>query len=189
MEPILGEIRMFAGDYAPVGWALCDGRLLKIYEYDMLFALLDTTYGGDGIETFGLPDLRGRAPLHNGAGPGVDPIYLGQIGGNENVTIQLKNVPPHSHPVDAVTNEATSNTPGTDMMMATAGMNVYVENKLYPIDPVPEEEPKSKLPTLVAMNPLSVADSNGGSKPVSIVQPYLAINFIIALTGIFPPRN
>jgi microcystin-dependent protein len=189
MEPIIGEIRMFAGNYAPVDWALCDGSLKEISEYETLFILIGTTYGGDGMSNFAMPDLRGRAPLHHGTGPGVDPIYFGQLGGNESVTILLKNVPPHSHPVDAVTNTATSEIPSPEMMMATSSKNVYVENKLYPIDPIPAEEPKSKLPVLVAMNPLSVAISKGGAKPVSIVQPYLAINFIIALKGIFPSRN
>jgi len=178
MDNYIGEIRIFAGNYAPEDWAICDGSLLQISENDTLFTLLGTTYGGDGQVTFGLPDLRGRIPVHQGTGTGLTPVRLGQAGGLEKTALIADNLPAHSHVLNAVNVPATTGAP-VNMMMATTTRNVYVPNTSVP--PVAPPAP-------VALNAASIS-SSGSVAPVSLVQPYAAINFIIATNGYFPSQS
>ena len=115
-EPFVGEIRMFAGNFAPQGWAFCDGQLLSVNQNDALFSLLGTIYGGDGRTTFGLPDLRGRLPMHAGTGPGLSPQRMGSMGGQENVTLTVNEMPAHSHSANAQSVTANSNDPHGRML-------------------------------------------------------------------------
>src|SRR3569623_1528496 len=133
MDNFLGEIRMFAGNYAPEDWHFCDGSTLQINQFDALYALLGTTYGGDGRVTFGLPDLRGRAPVHKGTGTGLPPVTLGQKGGSETVSLPAANLPPHTHPLNAVNAPATTNTPGNGMMLSTAPVSAYITSTSTPL--------------------------------------------------------
>lgn len=171
--PILGEIRLFAGTFAPRGYALCNGQLLSISQNTALFSLLGTTYGGNGTTNFALPDLRGRVPNHFGQGPGLSNYVQGQVGGTENVTLLANNLPAHTHTVNAV---------------ATGG------NQASPAGGVPAIEStgtslnySSSAPN-TTMSPATIAPT-GQNIPVSVIQPYLTINYIIALQGIFPSRN
>lgn len=163
-DAYLGEIRMFAGSYAPEGWAMCDGQILKISEYETLYTLLGTRYGGNGQTTFGLPDLRGRIPVHMGQ------FYtLGMKGGQESVTLTLGQIPNHTHAVYA-NSSAGANTP---------------ENNIWTVEPQSAYLPPGSH--LVSMNNTAVS-SAGGSQSHDNMMPSLVINFIIALYGIYPPR-
>jgi microcystin-dependent protein len=170
-EPFLGEIRMFAGTFAPSGWALCNGRLLPIAEYGDLFALLGTLHGGDGRTTFGVPDLRGRIPIHagDGAGSGLTPRTLGGRGGSETVTLTPAELPRHEHRFHATASTATSRDP-VGNSPAEAQLDVYVDT-LSPLQ----------------LSPAAVSET-GGNAPHSNLMPYLCVNFIIALAGIVPSR-
>ncbi len=170
-EPFLGEVRLFPYNFAPRGWAFCQGQLLPISQNQALFALLGTTYGGDGRVTFALPDLRGRVPLSAGQGPGLSDYALGQAGGAEAVTLGVNEMPTHSHSVAA--NGRQSNRPGPNGRVpgrASAG-DVYAASSNGAV-----MAPETIVPT-------------GGGQPHANVQPYLAMNYCIALTGIFPSRN
>jgi microcystin-dependent protein len=171
VDPLLGQISMFAGNFAPRGWALCDGQLLAISSNTALFSLLGTTYGGDGRTTFALPDLRGRAPIHEGQGPGLSDKRLGQRGGAEQVILQVSNLPSHTHSLNASTATGTSNVPTG---------NVHADTSVF------DKEYATTANT--AMSGTAIGNT-GGNIPVSIVQPYLTINYIIALQGVFPSRN
>ena len=160
---------MFAGNFAPRSWALCDGQLLSISQNNALFALLGTIYGGDGRITFGLPDLRGRIPIHAGTGPALSPRRLGDKGGQENVTVTADQLPSHTHQWVG-TNDAAQNTSPTGTGVASPTPNIYEGN--------PD----------VAMDSNMVGDT-GGSGSHSNIMPFLGINFIIALSGIFPSRT
>ncbi len=175
-EPFLGEIKMFAGNFAPRGWALCDGQLLAISQNDALFALLGTIYGGDGRTTFALPDLRGRAPMHYGTGPGLTPRSLGRRGGVEAVTLTDAQMPTHVH---NVANLRASGNPADTSDPAGNSLGLADVYSLVTPD--------------VALNADSVsADPNtgatGGDQSHSNMPPFLAVNFIIALVGVFPSR-
>jgi microcystin-dependent protein len=163
-QPYVGEIRMFAGNFAPAGWMFCEGQLLPISEYDVLFNLIGTTYGGDGQETFALPDLRGRLPLHQGNG-----FIMGQLGGAEQVTLTTQQIPRHNHSLLATTNGGTTTNPPTNLL-AKGGM-AYIED--VGVSP---------------LNPASLSPA-GGSQPHSNLQPFLCIDFIISLFGIFPSQT
>jgi microcystin-dependent protein len=171
VDPLLGQISMFAGNFAPRGWALCDGQLLLIDQNQRLFSILGTTYGGDGRTTFALPDLRGRAPIHEGQGPGLSDKRLGQRGGAEQVILQVSNLPSHTHSLNASTATGTSNVPTG---------NVHADTSVF------DKEYATTANT--AMSGTAIGNT-GGNIPVSIVQPYLTINYIIALQGTFPSRN
>jgi microcystin-dependent protein len=167
-QPYIGEIRMFGGNFAPAGWAFCDGQLLPIAENDALFALIGTTYGGDGQTTFALPDLRGRVPVHEGPG------YLqGQLSGVESVTLSVGQIPAHSHPLLGSSDNATTTGPAGNVPGTSAEVTVF---------PYGTDNP----PTALATQSVSPA---GGSQPHDNFQPYLCVNFIISLFGIFPPQN
>jgi microcystin-dependent protein len=170
--PFLGEIRLFAGNFAPRGFAFCAGQLLPISGNEALFSLLGTTYGGDGVQTFALPDLRGRAPLHQGQGPGLSNYIIGQPFGTENVTLTTQQLPAHTHQAMATNNSGTQSAPGggvwaTDSSGATAEYDA---------------------PTGVAMAGQAIG-ATGGNVPHPNLQPFLTISYIIALAGIFPARN
>jgi microcystin-dependent protein len=166
-NPFIGEIRMFAGSFAPAGWAFCAGQLIPISENDALFILLGTTYGGDGEETFALPDLRGRLPLHIGNG-----FNLGEQGGVEQVTLTTQQIPVHSHPLIASANNAsTANAPG-NVLAQTPSYTPYISGV--------------SANTAMAANAIAPV---GGSQPHTNFQPYLCLSFIISLYGIYPPAQ
>lgn len=162
-QPYVGEIRMFAGNFAPAGWMFCSGQLLAISENETLFNLIGTTYGGDGQSTFALPNLQSRLPLHQGNG-----FILAETGGAEEITLTVNQIPAHSHPLLASTGPGNLNAPGGNVTSESAAVKIYIED----------------TPS-VNMNPAAVAPV-GGSQPHTNLQPYLAINFIISLFGIFP---
>ena len=162
-QPYIGEIRMFAGNFAPAGWAFCDGQLLPISENDTLFNLIGTTYGGDGQSTFALPDLRGRLPLHQGNG-----FTLAETGGVEEVTLTVAQTPAHSHPL---------------LGAAINGANANPSNALLANSTVVTPYAPESLTVAMAANAVS---STGGSQPHTNFQPYLCVNFILSLFGIFP---
>jgi len=162
---------MFAGTFAPAGWAFCDGQLLPIAENTALFALIGTTYGGDGQQTFALPDLRGRVPIHQGAGAGLSTRSLGQHGGVEEVTLSASEIPLHSHPLLAAATPAQATAEPTGSLPALASTNLY-------------SIPASGT---LAMDPAAVGAS-GGSQPHTNLAPFQCVNFIISLVGVFPSQ-
>jgi microcystin-dependent protein len=178
-EPFIAEIIMFGGNFAPRGWAFCNGQLLQIAQFQALFALLGTTYGGDGRTTFGLPDLRGRVPVHPGTAPGLSTYRLGQKGGLEQVTLTSNQMPSHTHTASAVVN-ATDNRGDAE----TPGGNVWAQKAR-------DDDYSTAAPdvTMKADAVTVAAGNTGGGQAHENRQPYLAVNFIIALQGIFPPRN
>jgi microcystin-dependent protein len=169
-EPFVGEIRMFAGNFAPRGWAFCDGQLLAVSQNDALFSLLGTIYGGDGRTTFGLPDLRGRIPIHAGTGPGLSPRRLGAKSGEEKVTLTVNQLPSHGHPLHATTSTASQRQP-VGSALATSIGQVYTEI----FDPQ-------------TMNGQAISHV-GGSQSHTNLMPFLCVHFIIALFGIYPSRH
>ncbi|MEP5154563.1 tail fiber protein [Planktotalea sp.] len=175
MEPFLAQIVMFGGNFAPRGWALCDGQLLPISSNSALFSILGTIYGGDGRTTFALPDLRGRFPLHPGNGPGLPSYREGQKGGQYEVSLTIPHLPSHNHTAILQAGQV----PATSQ---NAAGKVLGGAEIYEAD-VPASN-------LTAMGPDSVRLANtGGSIPFSIENPYTAVNFIIALQGVFPSRS
>ncbi|HLO31906.1 MAG TPA: tail fiber protein [Anaerolineales bacterium] len=169
-QPFIGEIRIFGGNFAPAGWAFCNGQLMPISENDALFTLIGTTYGGDGQETFGLPDLQGRLPMHMGTGGGLSPRTIGEQGGVETVTLTINQIPNHSHVPLAVAGNGNQSTP-------QGGVWAGVTTSIYTSNP----------PNL-AFN-ATLGGSTGGSQPHENLMPYLAVSFIISLFGIFPTQN
>src|SRR5438132_4972405 len=166
-SPFIGEIRMFAGNFAPAGWAFCNGALIPISENDTLFNLIGTTYGGDGQSTFALPDLQGRVPIHAGQGPGITQNYqLGEKAGVESVTLTTNQIPIHTHALLASTNTALDTAPTANVLAAT------ITTKLYTEDVVDASA------SAQAVTPA------GGSQPHENLMPYLAVSFIISLFGI-----
>jgi microcystin-dependent protein len=161
-QPYVGEIRMFAGNFAPTGWMFCEGQLLPISQNETLFQLIGTTYGGDGQDTFALPDLRGRIPVHMGSG-----FILAETGGAEEITLTVNQIPNHSHPLLATASVASLLDP-TGNIVAKADKNFY--------RPGPGGSPMAP----------QVIGPVGGSQPHSNFQPYLCVNFIVSLFGIFP---
>ena len=164
-QPYVGEIRMFAGNFAPAGWMFCEGQLLPISENETLFQLIGTTYGGDGQSTFALPDLRGRIPLHQGNG-----FILAETGGAEEITLTVQQIPAHTHAFLATANNASGVLPTNQVLAASTEVTV---------SPYGTDAPQTNL------NPQAVS-SVGGSQPHTNFQPYLCIDFIISLFGIFP---
>ncbi|PPD42616.1 MAG: phage tail protein [Methylobacter sp.] len=171
-EPYVGEIIIFGGTYAPRGWAFCDGQLLSISEYDVLFAIIGTTYGGDGQNTFALPDLRGRIPIGTGQGPGLSNQVIGERAGVESVTLTTNQMPIHNHALLATTTPATSESPNNALFAQSSDAIYTADQTIGPS---------------VANG--SIGTSTGGNIPVDIMNPYLAVNYIISLYGVFPSRN
>ncbi|HEY4016708.1 MAG TPA: tail fiber protein [Polyangiaceae bacterium] len=181
MDPFVGEIRVFPFDYAPRGWAQCNGQLMPITQNQALFAVIGTTYGGDGRTTFGLPSLQGRVPLGTGQGPGLTNRALGATGGSPTVTLVGTQLPMHTHAVAVVSTEVSAqatNVPGETTVFGKAeqktGANVYVSVGSPP-------------PTAVAMSQAAISPT-GGSQPHNNMQPYLPLNFCIAIQGVYPAR-
>lgn len=174
-EPFVGEIRMFAGNFAPRGWAFADGQLLSVSQNDALFSLYVTIYGGDGRTTFGLPDMRGRIPLHMGSGPGLSHRRLGSKGGAEKVTVTQNQMPYHTHYEKALTSVGTSADPTSHLLAST-----------NPGEPIYYNQPGPA--NIVAMRSSAIT-STGGTNSHTNLMPYLCLNFIIALIGIYPSRQ
>ena len=170
-EPFVGEIRMFAGNFAPRGWAFCDGQLLAVSQNDALFSLLGTIYGGDGRTTFGLPDLRGRIPIHAGHGPGLSERRLGAKGGSETETLTVNQLPSHGHPLTGSNAAATTTDPVGNA--PAQGLADYLN---------PRPPPALQMSNQALSN-------TGGSQPHTNMMPYLCVSFIIALFGIYPSRS
>ena len=174
MEPYIGEIIMFGGNFAPRGWAFCEGQLLAVSSNTALFSILGTTYGGDGRTTFGLPDLRGRAPMQQGTGPGLSPRGLGQKGGSETNTLLVQNLPAHAHPIAIpVSHESVDTDDPSGGYITTQADDHYASSKTN------------------GENYGSFNSGNNASNntPVNNMQPWLAVNFIIALVGVYPSRS
>ncbi len=171
-DPFVAEIRIVGFNFAPRGWAACDGQLLPISQNTALFSLLGTTYGGNGFNNFALPNLAGRAPLHPGQGPGLSLYDLGESGGSQTVQLLASEMPAHSHFARAAEGPATTNDP-TDQLPAIAPEDTY-------------QDRGSKTPTAMRSDTVGMT---GGGQPHNNLQPSLALNFVIALQGIFPPRS
>ena len=170
-EPFIGEIMLFAGNFAPNGWAMCNGQLLSIAQNTALFSLIGTYYGGDGQVTFALPDLRGRVPVHTGQGPGLPNVDLGETGGAPYHTLIAPEMPAHSHALYADSANGAQSEPG---------------GALPARDPAGSPAYGTNANVVMAANAIQAA---GGSQPHNNMQPYLGLNYCIALFGIFPPRN
>ncbi len=162
-QPYVGEIRMFAGNFAPAGWMFCEGQLLPISEHETLFNLIGTTYGGDGESTFALPDLRGRLPLHQGSG-----FILAETGGAEEITLTVSQIPAHAHPLLVSSHVAVDPNPGNSVLADSPVNDAYS----------PDAADTNMAPTSISYV--------GGSQPHTNFQPYLCVDFIISLFGIFP---
>ena len=170
-QPFIGEIRMVGFSFAPIGWAYCDGSILPISEYEALYVLLGTTYGGDGQVTFGLPDLRGRVPLHQGQSAGNSFRTMGELGGSESVTLSMQQLPVHTHSFVAGVDGARTAAPSA-AFLGSGEADIYNHDTAHSVTLAPD--------TLGA---------SGGSQPHENQQPFLCVNFIIALEGVFPSRN
>lgn len=183
MTPHVGEIRIFAGNFAPAGWMFCEGQTLPISEYETLFVLLGTTYGGDGQETFNLPDLRGRVPIHMGYGDGTS-YSIGEMGGTEMATLTLQQIPAHNHSaLGKITIPVRGDSAGHLASPANGAIAVSPTKKFF-----------SKTESLSGeMAPLDLGTSavspNGASQPHENMQPFLAVHYIISLFGIFPSQT
>jgi microcystin-dependent protein len=172
-NPFLGEIRMFSGNFAPRGWAMCNGQLLSISQNTALFSILGTTYGGNGTSTFALPNLQGRVPIHVGQGAGLSLYNLGQQAGVENVALTQGQMPTHNHTVNAVASGGNQASP--------ASGSLAIESTGTSLD----------YSTVTPTSPMNAAmlSTSGSGQPHTNIQPYLCVNFIIALVGIYPSRN
>jgi len=172
-SPYIGEIRMFAGSFAPAGWAMCQGQLQPISQNDTLFTLIGTTYGGDGQSTFALPDLQGRAAMHMGKGPAVSQTYqIGEKDGVESVTLTTQQIPNHNHAVTVSQDLANAPSPANQVYAQSTQISMYTQ-----------DSPASKFFNASTLSPV------GGNQPHENMQPYLVITFIISLFGIFPSQN
>jgi microcystin-dependent protein len=178
MEPFVGQITLFPFFFAPRGWALCEGQLLPISQNTALFSLLGTYYGGNGVQNFALPDLRGRVPIGQGQAPGVSGYDIGSPQGVETVTLLASQSPPHSHPFPAVAAQATTNAPSGALPAEAHGSG----RGAFPVNIY------AALQTAVPLAPGQVAPAGGG-QPHNNVQPYLTLNWCIALQGIYPSRS
>jgi microcystin-dependent protein len=187
-EPFIGMIILFPYNFAPRGWAFCNGQIMSIAQNTALFSLLGTTYGGNGQTTFALPDLRGRVAVSSGQGPGLSSYTLGQVSGTENVTLLTTNMPAHTHPIDISSlsvnvKDAPGNTRspvGALPAVEAAGVTAtYSNNALAP----------GGAMAAGALSGTATAGVAGGSQPFGIVQPFLTLNYCIALEGIYPSRN
>lgn len=176
----IGEIRLFAGAYAPRGWVFCDGRLLSIANYNAFFALIGTIYGGDGVTNFAVPDLRARIPINQGQGTGLSNYAIGEAGGVEQVSLDASTMPAHQHALNATGATGSSPAPGNTVVLATP-VEAGVNTSLYVV-------PGTSGVNLAPMAPQSIG-MTGGSLPHDNMMPTQAINYIIAVEGQFPSRN
>jgi microcystin-dependent protein len=174
VDPFVAEIRIFPFNFAPKGWAFCDGQLLPLSQNTALFSLLGTTYGGDGKSNFALPNMQGNAPMHPGQGPGLSLHDLGETGGSDAVTLLETEIPAHAHTVTSAINPALLAVPSPNVSLARSRtVNAYQSNATQ---------------NLVSMSPQALAPA-GGDVPHNNLMPYLTLNFCIALQGVFPPRT
>lgn len=178
VTPFLGELRPFAGNFAPRNWALANGQLVSIAQSSALFSLIGTTYGGNGVNTFALPNLQGTLAINQGSGPGLTPRTLGEVGGTENVTLLQANLPVHNHTMNATTQPAVANAPPGNTVL---GGTIASPGSIYigPGTPTPVPE----------VFPANACGITGSSLPHPNMMPALVITYIIALSGIFPSRN
>lgn len=174
MDPFVAEIRIFPFNFAPKGWAFCDGQILPLSQNTALFSLLGTTYGGDGKSNFALPNMQGNAPMHPGQGPGLSPHDLGETGGSDTVTLIESEIPSHSHSLMSSTTNSSKPSPGGNALARVTGASPYVAG--------------TPAPPLVQFSSNALAPA-GGDQPHNNMQPYLTLNFCIALQGVFPPRT
>ncbi len=174
MDPFVAEIRIFPFNFAPKGWAFCDGQLLPLSQNTALFSLLGTTYGGDGRSNFALPDMQGNAPMHPGQGPGLSLHDLGETGGSETVTLLISEIPAHNHSVRAYTGDAADSRDPTSVQT----LGTPSPGNLY-------------NPTTTGLSPMApqAFSPTGGDQPHNNLMPYLTLNFCIALQGVYPPRT
>jgi microcystin-dependent protein len=170
-DPFVSEIRIFPFNFPPTGWAFCDGQLMPISQNTALFSLLGTYYGGDGKSTFALPDLGARVPVNQGQGSGLSDYYLGQAGGDETVTLQQAEMPAHNHALNVVTDTATERQPQNQLFATGDGVNIY----------------DTQTPT--AQLAATAVGTSGNNQPHNNLQPYLVLNFCLAMQGVFPPRG
>ncbi|NIJ44045.1 microcystin-dependent protein [Wenyingzhuangia heitensis] len=200
MEPFIGQIMMFGGNFAPKYWAFCDGQILSISDHQALYSLLGNAYGGDGRTTFALPDLRGRVTVHPGSGPGLTTKKLGQSDGLEATVININNMPNHSHnasftqtsgEVSAVGSIPVNNEDGNaDSSDPSSGVFAYASGDMYTSEPANANNPGNISVTGSAkVTGNVVVDPQGNQEPFNNMQPFLAINYIIALEGIYPSRS
>jgi microcystin-dependent protein len=172
MDPFVAEIRIFPFNFAPKGWAVCDGQILPLSQNTALFSLLGTTYGGDGKSNFALPNLQGAAPMHPGQGPGLSLHDLGEAGGTDAVTLLESELPAHTHPLRADTIDPAD----TNVPSPTASLAVSTGGTLYQTSANTQLAPQALTPA-------------GGGQPHNNLMPYLTLNYCIALQGVYPPRN
>jgi microcystin-dependent protein len=173
MDPFVAEIRIFPFNFPPKGWAFCDGQILPLSQNTALFSLLGTTYGGDGKSNFALPNMQGNAPMHPGQGPGLSLHDLGETGGSDTVTLLESEIPSHNHAAMAAVNPGTSRLPSPTVGLSrSAGLSAY----------------QPSTAGAVTMNDNTIAPA-GGDQPHNNLQPYLTLNFCIALQGVYPPRT
>ena len=172
MDPFVAEIRILPFNFAPKGWAFCDGQILPISQHTALFSLLGTTYGGDGKSNFALPNMQGNAPMHPGQGPGLSLHDLGETGGSETVTLLKSEMPGHAHTLNAQSQPGEDASPAGEALARSVGAVLYQTNVSQ---------------NLVALGPGALAPA-GGDQPHNNMQPYLTLNFCIALQGVYPPR-
>jgi microcystin-dependent protein len=173
-NPFVAEIRIFPFNFAPSGWAFCNGQILPLSQNTALFSLLGTTYGGDGKSNFALPNMQGNAPMHPGQGPGLSLHDLGETGGSDTVTLLESEIPSHNHSLMTFAGQATAQTPGPNVSVARArGITAFSTKTTS---------------SIVPMSPNAVAPA-GGDQPHNNLMPYLTLNFCIALQGVYPPRT
>ena len=183
MDPFIGQIQAFAFNFAPQGWLKCDGTLLSVAQYQTLFSLIGTTYGGNGTTTFALPDLRGRTSLHQGQGPGLTNRIIGQYGGTELNVLNTQQMPSHNHVAMGTVKSyfappsggGASNNPNGSNFSGSSGTNIYTT-----------QTPNGKM---ASENVEVVVGNNGGNSPVNNMEPYVVLNWCIAWNGIYPPRS
>ena len=174
-QPYIGQILAVGFNFAPVDWHICDGTLLSISDYSPLFNLIGTTYGGNGTTNFALPDLRSRTAIHQGTGPGLSPYVLGQAGGTESVSVNATQTPGHSHTLNTSSKPAGASVPGSSVALASV------------TSPTPYIAPPTS--GIISLLPASIGPYPGGSQPHENRQPFLAINYIIALYGVYPSQG
>jgi microcystin-dependent protein len=180
-QPYVGEVRSVGFNFAPVGYLQCDGSLQPISQYEVLYTLLGTTYGGDGVNTFGLPDLRGRLVVHQGTGQGLTPRVLGQKSGTEGVTLLTANLPSHTHAANATTTAGNASSPSGALLAACVDVTT-------PATTITQYLPNTATLNLLVIDP-STVQPMGNSLPHENRMPFLAVTYIIAYAGIFPSQN
>jgi microcystin-dependent protein len=173
MDPFVAEIRIFPFNFAPKGWAFCDGQLMSISQNTALFSLLGTTYGGDGKSNFALPNMQGNVPMHPGQGPGLSLHDLGETGGSETVTLLESEIPAHSHSMNTSAQDGVDNHPAANLLAQGVGVGMYIDQGTGPF---------------INMSNNALAPA-GGDQPHNNMMQYLTLNFCIALQGVFPPRT